>query len=736
VHFTSSDSQAVIGTELPSDYTFTAGDAGARTVSATLKTAGTQSITATDTVTSSITGAQSGITVDPAATSTLVVNGFTSPTTAGVAHSVSVTAEDAYGNITPAYTGTVQFTSSDGQAVLPANYTFTAGDAGAHTFSATLKTAGTQSISATDTTTSSITGIQTGIQVDPAATSTLVVSGFTSPTTAGDAHDFTVRAEDAFGNTTPAYAGTVHFTSSDGQASLPTEYSFNGSGVSNDNGLHTFSATLKTAGSQSITVTDTATASITGTQSGIVVNPAATSTLVVGDFTNPTTAGDAHNVTVRAEDAYGNTTPAYSGTVHFTSSDGQAVLPSDSTFVGADAGVQSLSAILKTAGTQSITATDTTTSSITGTQSPITVNPAAASILTLSGYPSPTTAGVAHTFTVTAYDPYSNVATGYTGTVQFTSSDPQAAVGTELPSDYTFTAGNAGKHTFSVTLKTAGTRSITATDTTTASITGVQGGIVVNPAATSTLVVSGFASPTTAGMAHSVSVTAKDAFGNATPAYIGTVHFSSSDGQAVLPANYTFSASDAGTHSFTNGVTLKTAGTQSITGTDTITASITGAQSGITVNPAATSTLMVSGFMSPTIAGMAHSVSVTAKDPFTNITPAYTGTLQFTSSDGQGVVPADYTFTAGDAGTHSFSTGVTLEDGRNPVDHGDAHHHGAHHRDPDRNHGQPGGDQHPFGERLHEPDHRGCGPLRERHREGRLHEHHPGIHRSGAVHQQ
>jgi hypothetical protein len=35
-----------------------------------------------------------------------------------------------------------------------------------------------------------------------------------------------------------------------------------------------------------------------------------------------------------------------------------------------------------------------------------------------------------------------------------------------------------------------------------------------------------------------------------------------SDGQAALPANYTFSSSDAGKHTFT--VTLKTAATQSI----------------------------------------------------------------------------------------------------------------------------------------------------------------------------
>jgi hypothetical protein len=60
----------------------------------------------------------------------------------------------------------VQFSSSDPLASLPANYTFTAADAGVHTFSATLNTVGTESLTATDTLSASITGIETGITVN------------------------------------------------------------------------------------------------------------------------------------------------------------------------------------------------------------------------------------------------------------------------------------------------------------------------------------------------------------------------------------------------------------------------------------------------------------------------------------------------------------------------------------------------------------------------------------------
>ena len=154
---------------------------------------------------------------------------------------------------------------------LPANYTFTAADAGVHTFSATLKTAGSQSLIATDTATGSITGTQT-ITVQPAAASSLRVAGFPSPIQAGVAGNFTVTALDAFGNTATGYRGTIHFTSSDGQAVLPANYTF----TAGDGGVHTFSATLKTAGSQSLIATDTVTGSITGTQT-ITVQPAAAS---------------------------------------------------------------------------------------------------------------------------------------------------------------------------------------------------------------------------------------------------------------------------------------------------------------------------------------------------------------------------------------------------------------------------------------------------------------------------
>jgi uncharacterized repeat protein (TIGR03803 family) len=367
VHFTSSDPQAV----LPADYAFTTADAGIHTFSATLKTAGTQSITAADLANALFTG-NATTTVTPASASSLSIGGFPSPTIAGSAANVTVTALDAYGNIATGYTGTVHFTSGDPRKSLPANYTFTTADNGVHTFTATLRTAGTQTIGVADTVTATIQGAQTGIVVTPNVVTHFNVALFPSPEQAGVIGSFRVIARDAYNNTVPSYLGTVHFTTSDPAKGvrLPANYTF----TSSDQGIHTFHATLFTAGTQSLTATDTVTSSITGSQTGIVITPAAVTHFRVYGFANPTTSGLAHLFIVQAKDLYGNVVTGYTGTVSFSSSDPQATLPAPYTFTSGDAGVHTFSGMLFTVGTQSITATDTVSSSVTGAQTGIVVN--------------------------------------------------------------------------------------------------------------------------------------------------------------------------------------------------------------------------------------------------------------------------------------------------------------------------------------------------------------------------
>src|SRR5205823_4354040 len=163
------------------------------------------------------------ITVNPGPATSLFVTGYPTSTAAGTSNTFSVTARDAFGNTATGYTGTVHFTSSDSQAVLPINATLTNG---AGTFSAILKTAGTQSITGTDVTTGSITGTQSNISVTALGTSRLQVVASTSTSIAGSPLGVTVTAQDQYGNTATGYTGTIHFTSTDAQASLPGDYVF------------------------------------------------------------------------------------------------------------------------------------------------------------------------------------------------------------------------------------------------------------------------------------------------------------------------------------------------------------------------------------------------------------------------------------------------------------------------------------------------------------------------------
>src|SRR5271156_975131 len=108
--------------------------------------------------------------------------------------------------------------------------------------------------------------------------------------TAGTAISVIVTARDASNNVVANYTGTVQFSSSDGQAALPTPMALR-------NGTGTFQVTFKTVPAQTIMVVDTATGLIAGNSGAITVNAGPVSQLV---FMVPgsATTGLAVNLTV------------------------------------------------------------------------------------------------------------------------------------------------------------------------------------------------------------------------------------------------------------------------------------------------------------------------------------------------------------------------------------------------------------------------------------------------------
>ena len=269
----------------------------------TLKGSGSQAISATDSTNGAITGSASALVAAAAADHLSVVAPII--TVAGVPFLVDATAQDSFGNIA-GYRGTVHFTSSDSQAVLPPDYTFTATDAGQHSFLATLKTAGSRSVGATDTVAPTIAGTAS-ILVLPGAATQFVLS---APTSAGAGVPLSlqVTVEDSFGNVTSGYRGTVHLSSGDGAATLQSDYPFS----TLDAGSHAFTVTLRTAGVRSLAANDAA-LGVAGTTS-VEVIPAAANKLAFHDQPANGAAGAIFQVTVEELDAFGNRETADSTT--------------------------------------------------------------------------------------------------------------------------------------------------------------------------------------------------------------------------------------------------------------------------------------------------------------------------------------------------------------------------------------------------------------------------------------
>ncbi|MCA8994611.1 MAG: VCBS repeat-containing protein [Planctomycetaceae bacterium] len=525
---------------------FSAADAGQKTVPVTLYTAGTQAVTISDKLNPGAAVSQAGIDVSPGNAAYLTTAPLTSAV-AGTTQNMTVTLRDIYGNVATNYRGTLHISSDDASAILPADYTYTAADAGVHTFEVTLISASSTTVDISDATTGVLMYRQTDIRISPAAMTGFVVKATSvSNMTAGDTFTATVKAEDAYGNTITNYRGTVLLTSTDSQADMPSEYTF----TALDAGEHTFDITLKTVGTHSVTIGD---GTFTSELTGMTIKVAAFSrfSMVTSSDAN---SGVSQDLIVTATDAYGNSIEDYSGTVHFSSSDASAVLPEDFTFDKKEAGRHVFSVTLNTLGTQSISVTDVDMPTISATASGISVTALATNVASFSISGGSATAGTTQNVTVAARDSNGDIITGYTGTVFFSSSDQQAG----LPASYTFTAADAGTHVFSVVLKTAGNQSLTVTDSA-AGVSSVANVSVVPGAATRFVL----SAPTkvNSGRGFRVTLTVYDAYGNVATNYTGKVELTSSDPKGGK-TSYSFSTKDAGVHEFR--YTLSTLGQQTL----------------------------------------------------------------------------------------------------------------------------------------------------------------------------
>lgn len=364
---------------------------------------------------------------------------------------VALTALDAHDGWATGYRGTVHFSSDDPNAVLPADYTFTAGDASRHFFTITYPDAGPHTLTVTDVRNPGITG--RALTASHTSATQLSLSGPTS-VVAGQPFQLTVTGLNADGSRNFYYEDQLHWAGSDLKGILPSNRFL----VPDDAGRFTYSMQLGTPGVQTITVTDLNNPALHLTRTITVLPAVAGEHFAVSIAAATLTAGQVTDVTVTALDAAGNVDPTYRGTVRFLSTDTvdpAHILPGTYAFTAADQGRHTFVGQLAfvQSGWRMLGVVDNSHTTIFGSAS-VLVNPAPA-VAWFAVYGA-ATAGMGRplTLTVVATDEYNNRITNFAGTVRFSSSDPGAI----LPANYTFTKADQGRHVFTVTPGRAGAR--------------------------------------------------------------------------------------------------------------------------------------------------------------------------------------------------------------------------------------------------------------------------------------
>jgi hypothetical protein len=567
---------------------------------------------------------------------------------AGTTVHLTLTAADAHGFPTPGFTGPVDVWNGDSvNPVYYGSHNFIAGDQGIWTIPITLTNVYSNRVVVTSGTYPHQFYGDIAFVIRPLAPTSLSLIYYYYPpaVVAGTTMPIRVEAVDRYGNisngTQPL---SFHITGTDPQAVLPADFTI-GDGTTTTSYVRDVYFTLKTAGYQTLSVSDVA-GVLPGGSAVINVTPAVP-TFNLSMPTAPVIAGTPFNVTVKVQDAYGNTEPPYIGTPQITSSDPKATiklnvtdtqaqqLPAFYAFQYADGNQHTFAVMLGTAGLQAIQFSDVT--GMVG-QASVSVTPGAPASLSLTPPAGPVTAGKSFSVTVKVLDGYGNPATSYTGTVRLTSNDPTAVI---QPSSYTFKGTEGGHTSFTITLK----RASTATFSPTLTVTGTSltqptasAGVTVLPSTAAFLSVSA-PSSVTAGAAFNVTARAVDQFGNTVTGYSGTTHFTPT---GLLP-DYPFQPTDLGVKSFS--LTLTTAGLQSLAVAQVGNPGVAG-HANVTVNPAPASRLAVSTPATSTV-GAPLTFIVTPFDPYGNVDTSFSDTVAFTTSDSSASLPGPFSFAGG-----------------------------------------------------------------------------------------
>jgi hypothetical protein len=469
---------------------------------------------------------------------------------------------------------------------------------------------------------STITSTTENLNVDPSSY-TIITS--TDTVTANEGFNLTLEVLNILEqkDLNDLDATTLTFTSSDIQAELPTDYTFQ----SGDNGEHTFNnVVLKTQGEQTLTISDGTTSythsfyvssNLDAAKFSVVANP------------NPMIAGNGFALTIKALDAGDNIVTNYVGTADITVTDAQAQISSTVTFTLADKGQVTLSGQeLRTAGNHVISVIDQTDENILGEDS-VLVRAGAPTDISIDNLTRNVTNGATYNPIVSARDDYGNVATSYIGTIEFATPEDTLS--------YDYQLNDNGQHTFTPIIFTIpGDNNIIARDINNSQYIDSTIVTVVGAGIATDFTISSLTDTIRAGVASDVTITVVDGYGSTITDYTGNVVVTSSDTNAIITNSpIIFTSQNNGDSLVVDEFEFRIAGEQTARFMDA--ANELDKIHNIHVLPAKTDSAIIeleeSAFY---VVGETYDVTIILKDQFGNIKTdtTETVTLQYSSGDG------------------------------------------------------------------------------------------------------
>jgi Bacterial Ig-like domain/Lamin Tail Domain len=371
-------------------------------------------------------------------------------------------------------------------------------------------------------------------------------------------------------------------------------------------------------------------------------------------------AGRTVTISAQLADADGNPVAEQGRTVNWSRTMGGQLSDTQSTTNSSGVATVHFTTATVAGTVHTVTATDGAESSIFGTSDDITTVPGPFAKLQLlvpgetaapgttsgkTGTPIAHTAGSAFNVTVRGVDAHWNKVSTVADTVHLASSDSHAV----LPANAALVSG---QKSFSVKLKTAGSRTIAATDVTTPAKRGSSSpGITVEPGAFVKLLLlvpgqtadpgsatgrKGIPTAHVAGTSFTVTVKGVDAYWNRVPTATDVVHIGSSDSHAALSAK---AALVSGSKTF--AVTLKTAGSATTVYALDVTnaAKAKSISPAIRVTPAAPHLLACTSSTAPLALGSSRTLTVEVRDAYGNKVKSDSGrTVTFAKVSGAGTV--------------------------------------------------------------------------------------------------